>query len=60
MADGAVTEQVTRYHQFHVEQRRDSQLAIGPTWLATPPGRGRRRRLAITRDDGAALDPRER
>lgn len=61
VADGAVTEQVTRYHQFHLEQRRDDRLAIGPdlgghTYRVAVAGG----ELAITRDDGAALDPAER
>lgn len=30
VVDGAVTEQVTHYQQFHVEQRRDDRLAVGP------------------------------
>ncbi len=58
--DGAVTEQLTTYHLFHVEQRRDGRLAIGPdlaghTYRVAVAGG----ELAITRDDGAALDPAE-
>ncbi|MBL8623195.1 MAG: hypothetical protein JNK64_17925 [Myxococcales bacterium] len=60
VADGAVTEQLTSYHHFHVEQRRDDRLAIGPdlsghTYRVAVAGG----ELAITRDDGAALDPAE-
>lgn len=61
VADGAVTEQVTHYQQFHVEQRRDDRLAIGPdlaghTYRVAVDGG----ELAITREDGGALDPVER
>jgi hypothetical protein len=61
VVDGAVTEQVTWYHAFHFEQRRDDQLELGVdlaghTYRVAVDGG----ELAITRDDGGALDPVER